>query len=56
MSLKRAWNITKETFVEFIDNKVLKLSAALPIILFSLYPPFSSLLYGVSDIFMAARP
>ncbi len=51
MSLKRAWNITKETFVEFIDNKVLKLSAALAYYTIFSIPALLIIIIWVSDIF-----
>jgi membrane protein len=51
MSLKRAWNITKETFVEFIDNKVMKLSAALAYYTIFSIPALLIIIIWVSDIF-----
>jgi membrane protein len=51
MSLNRAWNITKETFVEFIDNKVLKLSAALAFYTIFSIPALLMIVIWVSDIF-----
>jgi membrane protein len=51
MSFKRAWNITKETFVEFIENKVPKLSAALAYYTIFSLPALLILIIWVSDIF-----
>jgi membrane protein len=51
MSFTRAWNITKETFVEFIDNKVMKLSAALAYYTIFSIPALLIIIIWVSDIF-----
>jgi membrane protein len=51
MSLKGAWSITKETLVEFIDNNVLKLSAALAYYTIFSIPALLIIIIWVSDIF-----
>lgn len=51
MSLKGAWRITKETLVEFTDNKVLKLSAALAYYTIFSIPALLIIIIWVSDIF-----
>jgi membrane protein len=54
MSLKRAWNITKETFAEFIEHKVMKLSASLAYYTIFSIPAMLIMIIRVSDIFMDA--
>jgi membrane protein len=51
MPLKKAWNITKETFSEFVDDKVLKLSAALAYYTIFSLPGLLLMVIWVSDIF-----
>jgi membrane protein len=51
MSFKKAWNITKETFNEFFDNKVMKLSAALAYYTIFSIPALLIIIIWVSDIF-----
>lgn len=51
MPLRRAWNIIKETFSEFVDNSVLKLSAALAYYTIFSLPAMLILIIWVSDIF-----
>jgi membrane protein len=51
MPFKKAWNITKETFVEFIDNKIMKLSAALAYYTIFSIPALLIIIIWVSDIF-----
>jgi membrane protein len=51
MPIRKAWNIAKESISEFIDNKVLKLSAALAhYTIFSL-PGLLLIIIWVSDLF-----
>lgn len=51
MGLKRSWNIIKETFSEFIDKKILKLSAALAYYTIFSLPALLIIIIWVSDIF-----
>src|SRR5258706_8032990 len=51
MPLKRTWNIAKETFSEFIDNKVMKLSASLAYYTIFSIPALLIMIIWVSDIF-----
>ena len=51
MSFKRAWNITKETFAEFIEHKVMKLSASLAYYTIFSIPALLIIIIWVSDIF-----
>lgn len=51
MPLKKAWNITKTSFSEFIDNKVLKLSAALAYYTIFSLPGLLLVVIWVSDLF-----
>src|SRR5690606_5231568 len=48
---RKAWNITKESFSEFIDTKVLKLSAALAYYTVFSLPGLLMVIIWVSDIF-----
>jgi len=49
--MRRAWNIIKESFVEFIENKVLKLSAALAYYTIFSLPGLLLIIIWVGDIF-----
>jgi membrane protein len=51
MSFKKGWNIIKETFNEFLDNKVMKLSAALAYYTIFSIPALLIIIIWVSDIF-----
>jgi membrane protein len=51
MALRKAWNIAKTSFSEFIDNKVLKLSAALAYYTIFSLPGLLLIIIWVSDIF-----
>jgi membrane protein len=51
MSFRKAWNIAKESFIEFIDNKVLKLSAALAYYTIFSLPGLLLIIIWVGDIF-----
>ena len=51
MPLKRAWSITKQTFSDFFDKKVLKLSAALAYYTIFSLPALLIIIIWVSDIF-----
>ncbi len=51
MKLRRAWNIVKESFSEFFENKVLKLSAALAYYTIFSLPGLLMIIIWVSDIF-----
>src|SRR6185503_20739316 len=50
MPLKRAWNIIKETFAEFYDHKVMKLSASLAYYTIFSIPALLIIIIWVSDI------
>ena len=51
MSFRRGWNIAKETFAEFIDHKVMKLSASLAFYTIFSIPALLIIIIWVSDIF-----
>ncbi|HRO48490.1 YihY/virulence factor BrkB family protein [Agriterribacter sp.] len=51
MTVKGAWKITKQTFSDFIDNKVLKLSAALAYYTIFSLPGLIIVVIWISDIF-----
>ena len=51
MRKRRAWNIIKESFNEFIENKVLKLSAALAYYTIFSLPGLLLIIIWISDIF-----
>ncbi|HRN57802.1 MAG TPA: YihY/virulence factor BrkB family protein [Agriterribacter sp.] len=51
MTLKGAWKITRQTFSDFIDNKVLKLSAALSYYTIFSLPGLIIIVIWISDIF-----
>ena len=51
MPLRRAWNIVKETFAEFIEHKVMKLSASLAFYTIFSIPALLIMIIWVSDIF-----
>jgi membrane protein len=51
MSFKKAWNITKETFAEFIEDGVLKKSAALAYYTVFSLPALLIMIIWISDIF-----
>jgi membrane protein len=51
MPFKRAWNITKETFSEFVEDRVLKLSAALAYYTIFSLPGLLIIIIWVSNIF-----
>ena len=51
MFFKNAWKITKQTFVDFFDNKVLKLSAALAYYTIFSLPALLIIVIWISDIF-----
>ena len=51
MPLKRAWNIVKETFAEFIDHKVMKLSASLAYYTIFSIPALLIMIIWISDMF-----
>ena len=55
MPFKKAWNITKASFSEFIDNKVLKLSAALAYYTIFSLPGLLLMVIWVSDIFYGRK-
>ncbi len=50
-SLKNTWSIIKQSFSDFIDNKVLKLSAALAFYTIFSLPAMLIIVIAVSDIF-----
>ncbi|MBK8519829.1 MAG: YihY/virulence factor BrkB family protein [Ferruginibacter sp.] len=50
-SLKFVWSITKQSFSDFIDNRVLKLSAALAFYTIFSLPAMLIIVIAVSDIF-----
>lgn len=50
-SLKSIWSITKQSFSDFIDNRVLKLSAALAFYTIFSLPAMLIIVIAVSDIF-----
>lgn len=49
--LKNSWSITKQSFSDFIDNKVFKLSAALAFYTIFSLPAMLIIIISVSDIF-----
>ena len=51
MTLKKAWNIIKDSFVDFFENRVLKLSAALAYYTIFSLPGLIIIIVWVSDIF-----
>jgi membrane protein len=51
MPLKKTWNIIKQTFVDFFDKKVLKLSAALAYYTIFSLPALLIIIIWVTDIF-----
>lgn len=51
MPIRKAWNIAKESISEFIDNKVLKLSAALAYYTIFSLPGLLLIIIWVSDLF-----
>jgi membrane protein len=51
LSLKAIWSITRQSFVDFIDNKVFKLSAALAFYTIFSLPAMLIIIISVSDIF-----
>ena len=51
MFFTNAWKITKQTFIDFIDNKVLKLSAALAYYTIFSLPALLIIVIWISDIF-----
>ena len=50
-SLKDIWTITKQSFSDFIDNKVLKLSAALAFYTIFSLPAMLIIIISISDLF-----
>ena len=50
-SIKDIWSIIKQSFSDFIDNKVLKLSAALAFYTIFSLPAMLIIIISVSDIF-----
>ena len=50
-SLKDIWSITKQSFADFIDNKVFKLSAALAFYTIFSFPAMLIIVISVSNIF-----
>ncbi len=50
-SLKESWTITKQSFADFIDNKVFKLSAALAFYTIFSLPAMLIIIISVSDLF-----
>ena len=50
-SLKDIWSITKQSFSDFIDNKVFKLSAALAVYTIFALPAMLIIVIAISDIF-----
>jgi len=50
-SIKDIWTITRQSFVDFIDNKVFKLSAALAFYTIFSLPAMLIIIIAVSDIF-----
>jgi membrane protein len=50
-TLKDIWSITKQSLNDFIDNKVLKLSAALAFYTIFSLPAMLIIIIAVSDIF-----
>jgi membrane protein len=50
-SIKNIWSISRQSFIDFIDNKVLKLSAALAFYTIFSLPAMLIIMISVSDIF-----
>ncbi|MGF2411991.1 YihY/virulence factor BrkB family protein [Ferruginibacter sp.] len=50
-SIKDTWSILKQSFIDFIDNKVLKLSAALAFYTIFSLPAMLIIIIAVSDVF-----
>jgi membrane protein len=48
---KNIWSITKQSFSDFIDNKVFKLSAALAFYTIFSLPAMLIIIISISDIF-----
>ena len=55
MTLRDAWKITKQTFSDFIDDKVLKLSAALAYYTIFSLPGLIIIVIWISDIFYGEK-
>ena len=54
ISIKGIWSIIKQSFIDFIENKVFKLSAALAFYTIFSLPAMLIIIISVSDIFYGA--